>query len=938
MDSPDEGEGTTVDGVSSGRRLRARPTKVETDDDVSESGRGRAKHKKRKAEVNIESLYLQENNREVCPTPLETIYETPQKQRKSGQRKGSASRKISEDEETRQLGMRGSDDVSTSTVMSGKKIKRLCMFTSHYYPTKQKVRLRKDRARKMKQLKGVKIPKGSAVTVQDVKEVLAKLSDDESEQNENNQNTSNCSMLSMNSSVSFYVGNIIRPDTNDENFQGMIQDLQALQFNLPKESIDEENPTREVTDPVLAALYNLDDPIPFLDEIPKAKPTSQSREKKARRRSSKLSGCLLPSVDRETTEQSMSSVKSGELLPNTMDSRFTDTDQMPGSASETALSQITEYCSSDMHVASIDTVKEETSALRCGTKRRKTTKEKPLKSAGLAKRGSEVSDLELVKKMRGSKSANKNDGEVHRCTESPDFTCKGNELKFETLAIATSSKISVNVFSEDDLPNPTDFKPKVTRVRGTKRQRGKRRASGIQRSLYHNQAAVALAHYESSSPESFVKDSSSEDQQTLNSENSELIRTSPTSPSTQMAALSLHCDLPFTSSMQDTETQAEQQKQRASRKGRRRSSRISIGPSSPSQSNDHIKSNLGSFWDTASPKVSSESSKPISSGASEGLHVTSESAPQLLEMPYSGVIAQTIDNREKEVFLVSPVNLENNKIDEEQPLREIISSINNQGGTINMPTSNASSAVFMANLPDVLEDDHHLSAHANRDDNTGNQDPENFTLYSFTDHRTPRKDEECIWDMFRPKPKQKSKQESTKVPVQNTLRGKKSPDCRTNEGVSSNVKRGNGKTKSLQKGLKRKDLVLKNPTSVLDLPNSEPEVQHSDQVSSTAAGFSDVSRQHLLEDKSTDILWDSPVISGMFEGKASIRLGKIYQNKEAVDSSPITTSLKYQPVLSTQTISSAISAKLPSLKEEQSEELQLIEQSYQPQENLEGYQ
>lgn len=902
---------------------------MEADNDVSESGRGRAKHKKRKAEVNIESLYLQENNREVCPTALETIYETPQKQCKSGQRKGSTSRKNSEDEETRQLGMRSSDDLSTSTVMSGKKIKRLCMFASHYYPTKQKVRLRKDRARKMKQLRGVKIPKGSAVTVQDVKEVLAKLSDDDSEQNENNQNTSNCSMLSRNSSVSFYVGNIIRPDTNDENFQGMIEDLQALQFSLPKESIAEENPTSEVTDPVLAALYNLDDPIPFLDEIPKAKPTSQSREKKARRRSSKLSGCLLPSVDRETAEQSVSSVESGE--PNTIESRFTDTDQMPGSVGETALSQITEYCASDIHVASAETVKEETSALRCGTKRRKTTKDKPLKSASLAKRGSEVPDSELVKKMRGSKSASKNDGEVHGCTESPNFTCKGDELKFEIPALAASSKISGNVFSEDDLPSPTDFKPKVTRVRGTKRQRGRRRASGIQRSLYHNQAAVALAHCESSSPESFVKDSSSEDQQTLNSENSELIRTSPTSPSTQMAALSLHCDLPFTSSVQNVETQAEQRKLRASRKARRRSSRISIGASSPSKSNDHMNSNLGSYWDTPSLKVSSESPKPISSGSSEGIHVTLESAPQPMEMPYSGLIAQTIDNGGKDVHLV-----QDHKTDIEEPLREEnFSSVNSQGGTIDTPTSNASSAVFMANLPDVLEDDDHLPAYANRDDDTGNNNPENC---SFTDHHTPRTKEGCIWDTFRPKPKQKSKQESTKVPLQNTLRGNKSSDCSTIEGVSNTVKRGNGRTKSLQKGVKRKDLVLKNSPSTLDLPNSEPEVQYSDRVSSTAAGFSDVNQQHLLEDKSTDIHWNSPIISGMFDGKASIRLGKMYHNKVAAASGPITTSLKIQPVLSTQTVSSVIpAAKLPSLEEEQSEELHLKEQSHQPQENLESY-
>ncbi|XP_027231136.2 uncharacterized protein [Penaeus vannamei] len=934
MDNTDEGEGTTVDGVSSGRRLRTRISKVENEKDVSESGRGRGKQKKRKADVNIESLYLQENNREVCPTPLETIYETPQKQRKSGQRKGSAGGRISEEEESRPLGVRSSDDLPTSTVMSGKKIKRLCMFASHYYPTKQKVRLRKDRARKLNKLKGVKIPKGSAVTVQDVKEVLAKLSDEESEQNENNQNTNNYSVLGMNSSVSFYVGNIIRPDTNDEKFQGMIEDLQALQFNLPKESIAEENPTSEGTDPVLAALYNLDDPIPFLDDIPKAKPSSQSREKKARRRSSKLSGCLLPSLDRETTEQSTSSAKSGELLPNTLDSRLTDTDHIPGSMTETALNQITEYCASDKDVASTDTVKEETSALRCGNKRRKTTKERPLRSTGLTKRESEVSDSELVKKMRGSTSANKNDGEVHECTESPDFSCKGAELKFEVPALAASSDVLGNVFSENDLPSPTDFKPRVTRGRGIKRQRGKRRASGIQRSLYHNQAVLALAHCESSSPESFVKDSSSEDQQTLKCENSEIIKTSPTSPSTQMAALSLHCDLPFTSSTQDIETQAEQRKQRANRKNRRRSSRLSIGAASPSRSSDRINSNLGSYWDTASPKVSSDPPR-LTSGASEGLHVTSESASQITDMPHSEIIAQTTDSSGRDVLLVSPINLHNQKINIEPLREENISSVISQGGTTDAPTSNTNSAsgsVFMANLPDILEDDH-ISAQANKDD-TGNHAPEDC---SFTDHRTPRKKEECIWDMFRPKPEQKSKQESTKNPLQITSRGNKSPECSTSEGVSSSVKRNNGKTKSLQKGPKRKDLMLKTPTSILDFPHGEPEVQGSDHVSSTAAGSSNVSQQHFLHDKNTAILWDSPVISGMFEGKTCIRFGKVYHNKEAVASSPDTTSSKCQPVLNTQTVSSVIpAAKLPSLKEDQSEQLQLKEQS-QPQENLEGY-
>ncbi|XP_042890088.1 uncharacterized protein LOC122265012 [Penaeus japonicus] len=940
MDSTDEGEESTV---TSGRRLRARPSKVESDNDASESGRGRAKQKKRKAEVNIESLYLQENNREVCPTPLETIYETPQKQRKSGQRKGSASGRIREDEgETRQLAARGSDDLApSSTVMGGKKIKRLCMFTSHYYPTKQKVRLRKDRARKMKQLKGVKIPKGSAVTVQDVKEVLAKLSDDESEQNENNQNTSNCSMLSMNSSVSFYVGNIIRPDTNDANFQDMIEDLQALQFNLPKETITEENSANEGAAQALATLYDLDEPIPFLDEIPNKKTTSQSREKKARRRSGKLTGCLLPSVSREATEESMSSGKS-DLLPNPLASRLTETDLMSVSASETAISQIKETYVSD----TLDNVKEETSTVRYGNKRRKTTKEKPPKSGkktGLMKRASEMSDSELVKKLRGSKGDAKDDDEVGGSSESISFVDKGDELKFEV------PDLSENVFSQNDIPSPTDFKPKLTRIRGgAKRQRGKRRASGIQRSLYHNQAAAALAHSESSSPESFLKDISSEDQETVNSESNEIMKISPTSPSTQMAALSLQCDLPFTSPTQDVETQVEQRKQRADRKARRRSSRLSIGGSSPSRSSNQIKSNLGSYWDMSSPCLLPNPPRPMSSGAPEGLHVTSESDLHLMEMPHSQLTTQTIDSDERGIqsdFAQLPINIQDPRISVlDSVLEEDISSAISQGDTndtASTTTNFVSDAVFTTNLPVVKEDDLEEPVHADEDDNAGNIDSGNL---NYTDHRTPKKMEECIWDMFRFKPKQKSKQRHTKVPSQNTQKQKKSPISSTSTEYPGSMKRENvesnpNETKSLQKDLERNDSVLKNPTIVLNHPTHESENQYSDDVSSTSAGSSEASQQQLPEQQGLDNLWDSPVISGMFEGKASIRLGKLFHNKESLASSPITTSQKYQPVLSTQPVSSFIPpADLPSLKKDQSEQLHLREiKRQQPQENLEGY-
>ncbi|XP_063851984.1 mucin-2-like [Scylla paramamosain] len=111
---------------------------------------------KRKADIKVENLYLQDNYKEPLPTPLETIFESPQPSRSQ----------------------RG-DCPEVSPLMARRKLKRLCVFGSHYQPSRTKLRHRRDRAHRMKQLRGVRVPLGKAFSEDDVQTALSCLVEEE---------------------------------------------------------------------------------------------------------------------------------------------------------------------------------------------------------------------------------------------------------------------------------------------------------------------------------------------------------------------------------------------------------------------------------------------------------------------------------------------------------------------------------------------------------------------------------------------------------------------------------------------------------------------------------------------------------------------------------------------------------------------------------------
>lgn len=113
---------------------------------------------KRKAEVTVESLYLQKNYKEPSSTPLETIFETPRPS------KGVQQGQVSPD---------------TFLLMANRKLKRLCLFPSHHQLPRNKLKQRKERALKMKRLTGVQVPLGKAFSEDDVLAVLSCLTEEE---------------------------------------------------------------------------------------------------------------------------------------------------------------------------------------------------------------------------------------------------------------------------------------------------------------------------------------------------------------------------------------------------------------------------------------------------------------------------------------------------------------------------------------------------------------------------------------------------------------------------------------------------------------------------------------------------------------------------------------------------------------------------------------
>ena len=256
--------------------LRVRQTQVDYSEDEYEEPRKPGEKKrgsKRKAEVNIESLYCQENVKDVAPSPLETIYESPRKEQVRG--RGRKPKVV---------------DLVSSTaagmhVMGVKKMKRFCSFASYYYPPKQKVKVRKDRAKKLKQLTGVKIPKGT-VSDETLKTVLATLSEDE-EQNENIPNNENCEMMTS----GFYIGNVIRPDVEDPSVSEVIKNISSMQ--MITESCDEKVPKDFLGD--------IDCSLPLFEEKTGCQPPA-SRQKKSRRRSSRYDNGLLPNMLKSTDD------------------------------------------------------------------------------------------------------------------------------------------------------------------------------------------------------------------------------------------------------------------------------------------------------------------------------------------------------------------------------------------------------------------------------------------------------------------------------------------------------------------------------------------------------------------------------------------------------------------------------------------------------------
>lgn len=139
-------------------RLRVRTPKLTgslQEKDMSPLGQ---RLSKRKAEVSVESLYLQKNYKDPSSTPLETIFESPRPSK--GMQQGRAS-------------------PDSALLMANRKLKRLCIFSSHHQLPRNKMKQRKERALKMKRLTGVQVPLGKAFSEDDVLAVLSCLAEED---------------------------------------------------------------------------------------------------------------------------------------------------------------------------------------------------------------------------------------------------------------------------------------------------------------------------------------------------------------------------------------------------------------------------------------------------------------------------------------------------------------------------------------------------------------------------------------------------------------------------------------------------------------------------------------------------------------------------------------------------------------------------------------
>nr|XP_045619523.1 uncharacterized protein LOC123771145 [Procambarus clarkii] len=310
--SPDD----KMSGAASGRRLRSRAAQITNGEDNSDEAEDNGRRRKysgfkRKAAINVESLYLQENCKNATSTPLETIYELP---------RFIENGKSTVREDTQECDQSKEDidvaDLSMS-VMAARKIRRFCLFPSHYFPPKQKTRFRKERARKMKQLRGVKIPKGTAISAEELEAVLACLFEDEGQNAKPIDITKRFSNITEN--IGFYEGNIIKPDINNEGVDDIIKNMDALRVN--KSKLQKEVPS-ESEDTIKTHLIFDDFLSSTITDEPKQPCSPNCHEKKVRRRSGRLLACPLQSVDKTLDVPIKGMQRIAELSPLNLQNSF----------------------------------------------------------------------------------------------------------------------------------------------------------------------------------------------------------------------------------------------------------------------------------------------------------------------------------------------------------------------------------------------------------------------------------------------------------------------------------------------------------------------------------------------------------------------------------------------------------------------------------------
>lgn len=629
----DPGDVKMAAAAAAGRRLRTRPSKINcyADCDVIEEDgkackRKRTKNRgcKRKAEVNIESLYRQENMKEVPSTPLETIYESP----RCGRGRGMKGKSRKEDEMTSLSDM---CDLNLP-VMTKRKIKRLCLFTSHYYPSKQKTLLRRERARLM-ELKGVNIPDGATISFEDVDAVLSCLSNED--QDENNQNVMNNSSLSVNKS-GFYVGNVIRPDIQDEvTVDDIIQNMGDLKMNTSKGSLGIHS---AVDDTVISPMLidELIPSLPFTDE-PIESSSQNCRKKKSRRRSGRLSRCLLPPVVKISGNNSSGTyqIREQPCAPE----EFTSLDNsiatttLPGEELQNSLRH--EKCESP-------TVMEEFSGIS-NPERKKPPAKKTLqvtvrrKSVNKRKKKDEninnqVDELRTVaennaEQMRPSnEQVNGSESEIRMRKKRPSKSGVESDMK-------KRKDFKPDNSSEIGAKEPGELEMNVKSKRCKKQEKGnkgeKRRVSGIIRPLYSTMVELQSPdtpktdELKESSFEfnNIVNDSVNTAEQkfsldttviqegaltfsppTTSTSESNVCHYSPTSPSSQMAALNLYSDKSPVVSVNSCQSPLIHLKKNK-KNGRRRSARLSTGSTAGERLVGRSSWGLGSYWSSWSPST-----------------------------------------------------------------------------------------------------------------------------------------------------------------------------------------------------------------------------------------------------------------------------------------------------------------------------------------------